>query len=197
MLREPLSEWNLYHKCVLALLVAIVLSAIVKAVTAIEGGAYDVRASVMVAAPAEALWPWIIMPENRVRWEAELIDTGALQRTADQVESTRLLFWRTRGERWNALEITTEIAPGLLYRTYQESDRDTRSTVIRLEPQGACATQITLSNTIRHTAYRDRFWSFLNSARAEERLDASARALERWAGQLGGCDPDPKSLQSR
>lgn len=180
-------DWNLYHKAVLALISAMILSVLIKALTAISGGGFVVEDVREIDVSADALWPWMIAADNRIRWEAELIDITARRGASAAKDATRWLFWETRGVRWNSREVTTDSVPGRRYSVYQDSDTDIRSMTLTLTPLTACRTRVRVETTIRPKMYRDRFWSLLLEMRAGDRLDRSMQALARWSQRLPDC----------
>lgn len=188
MQTKLLAGWSLYHKVTYGFVFLLVALIVVKGVTAIEGGAYKVEKTRHIEAPADVVWHWITDPELRTRWEAHIVDTIRQKGDPAIPGSTRRLFWRDQGKRWNGLERTSDLIPGERYQSYEESDQDTRSRMIELaEDPGACVTTVRFVEIIRHETYQFRFFSFFRQQRAADRLAVSLDALQRWMTEIDAC----------
>ncbi|RMB02672.1 SRPBCC family protein [Eilatimonas milleporae] len=185
----PFADWNLYHKSVVAVLAAFFVAVLLRAVTAVDGGdVYHESARVFEATP-EMMWPWVTTTQDRVRWQAGIVDISRLTGAPAEPASTRLLFWREDGRRWSAVERTEQVVRTRVFEVIQQSDRDDRRMRIELVPEGPCRTRVIMMEWIRATAYRDRFWAFLYTDARQGRLETSLDALGRWIGY----DPQPCS----
>lgn len=178
--------WNLYHKTAMIIVVAFFFSLFLRALVSIDGGAIRSQAELSIEAPASELWTLIIEPENRVRWEAHVIDMVRMSGTSGEEESSHLVFWRTpRMKRWQSIEGTMEVVPERLIMFQRQSDVADRWLEVSLTPDGPCRTTVMLKEHYRPVDYGRRYWAFLESDALEERLVVSLGALERWASSTG------------
>ncbi|MEX0297866.1 MAG: hypothetical protein AB3N28_02260 [Kordiimonas sp.] len=179
VVKERFRDWNLYHKSIVVGLAACVLWIVVWAVIVIDG-AFDFEREEVLPYSAEAIWPWVIADENRPRWTTELIDIGELTGEAGEADTTRLLFWRRKFKRWQAVERVANALPQRLVSYVQESDIDQRWFTVELVPVSACATQVVMKEVIFPLEYAKRFWYFRETEAAENRLAEAHRALGEW-----------------
>ena len=180
--------WSLYHRIGLLFLIAAVTAFLYQLWYAGVNGTYKVRESALIEAPAEAIWSLIIDTDNRVRWQAQIVAIARLKDEPTAVASTRILTWRNMNRRrWTALEETTRVIPGLLYATYQQSEKDERSLEIKLEPINACKTRVTLEERILPLTYDDRLIAPLLKFSDVDRFERSFAALSRWATPNNMC----------
>ncbi len=180
--KDRFRDWNLYHKSVVAALVAFGVSIVVRLILVIDAG-FEISEEAVLPYSAEAIWPWVTNDENRERWQAELIDLQRLKGNELENGATRLVFWKKQGKRWHAMEQTSEVLPGRVFATIQESDNDQRWFRIELKPEGPCSTRVSISEVIRPKAYNARFWFFRESGDHQEKWGTSLEALERWLGK--------------
>lgn len=181
-MKDRFRDWNLYHKSVVAVLAAFAVSIVFRLILVIDA-AFEVTEEVVLPYDAEAIWAWVTQDENRGRWQAELVDVQRLQGNETEAGSTRLVFWKKRGKRWHAVEQTSEVLPGRVFATIQESDDDQRWFRVELRPEDTCSTRIRVSEVIRPKAYSDRFWFFREADEHEEKWGTSLEALDRWLGR--------------
>jgi len=175
-----LDGYNLYHKSVVFFFWALAALALLRAVLVISGGAYELEKTSVISADAETLWLWVSDNKNRARWVAGVTDLTRLKGNLHQAGSTRMVFWRQRGKRWNAVEATVEAVPGRRFVSHQQADKDERNFAVELMPLGPCTTRVQLTEIIRPAAYADRYWSFFYWGEQAERLKVSLQALEKW-----------------
>ncbi|WP_417460089.1 hypothetical protein [Kordiimonas sp.] len=178
-MKDRFRDWNLYHKSVVAALAAFAVSVIFRLIIVIDAG-FEISEEAVLPYSAEAIWPWATSDENRERWQAELIDLQRLKGEATETDATRLVFWRKRGKRWHAMEQTSEVLPGRVFATIQESDNDQRWFRIELKPEGECSTRVLITEVIRPKAYNARFWFFREKDDHAEKWETSLEALDRW-----------------
>lgn len=187
--KDRFRDWNLLHKAVVALIAAFFVSVAYRMIIVIDAG-FEMEYEASLPYSAEAIWPWIYSPDRRSDWQAEVIDLTPYSGAPDKAESTRLVFYKRVYSRWHAMEQTTEVVPQRLYATIQESDRDQRWFRVELTPEGACSTHVRLYEVIMPKEYKDRFWFFTNRGEAQERLETSVKALDRWlADTTQPCEP--------
>jgi len=179
MAKDKFRDWNLYHKAIVIMLVGITAWIIGWAILVYDG-AFELKHETIISRNTAVIWPWIIKNETRPRWTAELIDIGPLAGEDGDVDSTRLLFWRHRLKRWQAVEHVTSMIAERKITSTQESDQDLRWLDLELIPSGLCETRIILKETIRPLKYVDRFWFFARKGDHEKRQQESLQALKRW-----------------
>ena len=180
--------WNLYHKSAMAVVVAFGFSLLLRAIVSFDGGQIRTEAVIEIDRPAAGLWSLIVDPENRVRWEAHVIDMVRLSGEPGEVESTNLVFWKTpRLKRWQSLEGTLEVIPERKIAFQRQSDEADRWFTVELEPISECRTRVRFEEAFRPVRYGRRYWAFLESGSLKERLDISTGALARWAETLPDC----------
>lgn len=109
-----------------------------------------------------------------------MIDIGELTGEAGEADTTRLLFWRRKFKRWQAVERVTNVLPQRLISYLQESDIDQRWFTVELVPVTECETRIIMKEVIFPLEYAKRFWFFRETEAAENRLTAAQRALGGW-----------------
>ncbi|WP_262691960.1 SRPBCC family protein [Kordiimonas aestuarii] len=178
-MRDRFRDWNLLHKSVVAVIAAVVFSVVFRLVLVIDAG-FELTYEKVMPYSARDIWAFIDDDKNRVRWQAELVDTQRLTGDMVQAGSTRLLFWKRGYKTWHAVEQTKEALPERLFATIQESDRDQRWYRIELAPEGECSTRVSVREVIRPKAYNKRFWFFSEEGVHDARWDASFAALDRW-----------------
>ncbi len=179
VVKERFRDWNLYHKSIVVGLAACVLWIAVWAIMVIDG-AFDFEREETLPFSTEAIWPWVVADENRPRWTTELIDIGELTGEAGEADTTRLLFWRRKFKRWQAVERVVNALPQRLVSYVQESDIDQRWFTVELVPVTACETRIIMKEVIFPLEYAKRFWFFRETETAENRLVEAQRALGSW-----------------
>ena len=191
MVRDRFRDWNLLHKSVVAFIAAVAISLSFRAFIVIDA-AFQTEQEIILPYDSAVIWPWVTDNQNRARWQAELIDLQRLMGVADTPGSTRLLFWKKRYKRWQAVEQTSEVVQERLFATLQESDGDQRWFRVELTPLGQCQTRVVIRETIRPLAYTDRFWFFRYSGDHADRLKVSLAALDRWLGKVApACEATP------
>ncbi len=187
--RDSFWQWNLLHKSVVAFLFAVFVSLVVHAIRVYDA-AFDLQEEMVIQSNTADLWPWMITNENRARWQAGLIDLSHLTGKIEEAGSTRLLFWRHRGKRWQALEQTNEVVIERLFTSIQESDIDQRWFRLELTPEGPCRTKVRINEVIHPLFYKERFWFFLEHDDHQKRLTTSLKALNRWMVSMDKtCNP--------
>lgn len=178
-MRDRFGDWNLYHKLVATLAASMVVGVIVRALLVIDT-AFEISSSQVIAADAESIWRFVITDSLRDDWQGEMVDMVELTGPTDEVESTRLLFWKRDTKRWQSVERTRAIVPGRSISLYQESDRDKRWVAISITILGECETRLEITEIIEPQAYQDRFWFFGERELHEKRQAASFEAMKNW-----------------
>lgn len=178
-MRDRFSDWNLYHKAVLAFVSALAFGVFVRALLVIDT-AFEVREERVIAASAGTVWAWLSSDTDRDKWQAELIDLVELTGPTVEPGATRLVFWKRGLRRWQAVERTRDMLMGRVLGLYQTSDQDTRWVTMTLDVIDACHTGLTIEEIIEPAEYLDRFWFFNQRTIHDARLTASLDALERW-----------------
>lgn len=186
--KDSFQDWNLLHKSVVVLIVSFFAGIVYNAVNVIDG-AFQFEEEATLPYSAETIWPWIYDAQRRPDWQAYVIDSTPYTGDAQEAESTRLIFWQKDYDRWHAIERTSEVVQARLYSTYQESDTDRRWLRVELNPVGPCETRVRIEETIFPLDYEERFWFFRHRDEAQERLEISLGALNRWLeSKAGTCD---------
>lgn len=174
--KDKFRDWNLFHKSIVAGMVALGLSVLVKAYFAIDG-AYELKEERVIPASAADIWPWVTDNLKRPYWQGEVIRVQGL---STDVGRRRLLFWQRQFENWRSSEITTALVQERLFRVEQESDFDTRWLEVELTPIGPCETKVTMTEIIQPSKFSDRFFFYRIKEKRQERLTKSLPYLENW-----------------
>ena len=174
--KDKFRDWNLFHKAIVAALVAFGLSVLVKAYFAIDG-AYELKEERIIPASAAAIWPWVTENLKRPHWQGEVIRVQGL---STEVGRRRLLFWQRQFENWRSSEVTTALVQERLFSVEQESDFDTRWLEVELTPLGPCETKVTMTEIIQPALFSDRFFFFRVREKRQQRLANSLPYLENW-----------------
>lgn len=191
MVDMPMRDWNLYHKVIMTVLVALAFTLVLRLVLSIWGGAITVRADIEIDASPEEVWSLVTENDERARWEAHVIDVVRLSGEAGAPGSTRFVFWKTpEGKRWNALEETAVFEPDSRIVFRRESDDFNRLLDVQVEALEPCKSRVTVREVVRPTAYGRRAFAFLYKGAYEERLDVSVNALKTWAARRTACGAD-------
>ncbi|WP_417451863.1 SRPBCC family protein [Kordiimonas sp.] len=184
-MRDRFRDWNLLHKSVVAVLAALFVSLVFRLILVIDAG-FELTHEVVLPYAAPEVWAFVSDDENRVRWQAELVDAQRLKGDMAQSGSTRLLFWKRGYKNWHAVEKTTEVLPERLFASIQESDKDQRWYRLELSPEGPCETRVLVREVIRPKSYNNRFWFFREEEVHDARWEASFAALGRWLDRTAG-----------
>lgn len=186
-MRDRFSDWNLYHKTIIAILAAMIFGVILRGILVYDT-AFEIADQRIIPAPSTTVWAWLSADENRDKWQAELMDMVELTGPTAQPAATRLMFWKRGLKRWQSVERTRDVLVGRVLGLYQTSDSDTRWVTMTLEVVSPCETRLKIEEIIEPTAYADRFWFFNQRAIHEKRLTASFDALDRWTAlEQTGC----------
>ncbi len=179
-MKDRFRDWNLYHKSVAALVAALGVGVVLRAILVIDT-AFQVEGERIVNAGADTIWALMATDAERDKWQAEMVDLVELTGPTDEASATRLLFWKRGLKRWQAVERTRSALPGRQLELEQSADKDTRWVTMNLEVIGPCQTKVSIVEIIEPEAYLDRFWFFNERTLHENRLNASFDAMERWA----------------
>lgn len=192
-MKDRFRDWNLYHKSIVTVLVAMAFGIVLRALLVIDT-AFEVVGEMEVPADAETVWHWVTSDEDRDKWQAELVDLVQLTGPTLESGATRLVFWQRGSRRWQAVERTGSVLPGRVVSLTQESDEDNRWITVTLDDVGDCRTMLRIEEIIVPVAYADRFWFFNHRSAHEKRLNSSFDALARW---MATAAPECASDQAR
>ena len=186
-MKDRFSEWNLYHKSVAALVVALGFGLVLRALLVIDT-AFEVEGERVIDASAEAVWTLMATDAERDKWQAEMLDLVELTGPTNEVGATRLLFWKRGSKRWQAVERTRNVLEGRVLEFEQSADKDMRWVTMTIEAIEPCKTKLSIVEIIEPAVYLDRFWFFNERSVHEKRLNASFDAMQRWTKNLtAGC----------
>jgi len=180
MTKDRYRDWGLYHKAVAAIVMALVLSVVVRAVMAIDS-AYQIQNEIVIEASTADVWPWVIENDKRPNWQGEILRVNGV---STEVGRNRLVYWKRDYKRWRSYETTTALVVERLFKSEHDSDTDRRWWQIELVPESLCRTRVVLTEIIQPTAYEDRFWFFRVKAERQQRLENSVKALKRWVERI-------------
>jgi hypothetical protein len=190
--KDRFRDWGWFHKSVVFVFAGLALSAVFRLIVTYDAGQFLVKEERIIPRSAEAIWPWIVDSENRVRWQVHLTEIDCVKGgpnetgitcqtgTPDVIGSARLLTYIYDGETSYPRETTTDASTAEYFKTYQASDLEERSLEISLEPLGSCETKVTVSEIIYYRNFATRYWSFYTKKDDQERIDSSISSLEDW-----------------
>lgn len=188
-MKDRFRDWNLYHKCVSAVVAAMAFGVALRAILVIDT-AFEVTDERIISAGADTVWSLVATDDSRDKWQAEMMDLVELTGPTDEAGATRLLFWKRGAKRWQSVERTRDTLEGRVLGVVQSSDNDTRWVTLTLSVVTPCQTRLTIEEIIEPAVYLDRFWFFSERTLHENRLRSSLDAMERWAAvEDSACAP--------
>ena len=191
MAKERFRDWGLYHKLVAAMLVAMALSVVVRALLAIDA-AYEVKDEIVIEASTAAIWPWVLENTKRADWQGEIVRVSGI---SSDKGSSRLVFWKRRYKTWRSYEITTALVKERLFRSEHDSDEDKRWWQIELVPEAPCRTKVIYTETIQPNAYEDRFWFFRVRDERQQRVENSVKSIKGWVEKTATICAESNKVQ--
>ena len=177
-----LKGWTAYHLTIVAIFTLAMMYLGINALMMKNSGGYELSAEAELPYGVEQLWQWTIENEKRAKWQVGMYDLSKLRGEPAEVESTRMLFFRSGADKWSGAEITLESQRPLKWVSRQELPTVQRIYTISHEKLGPCLTKVTVHEKAAFFDFNERFWLFWTKRDHQERLNYSLRQLKTWMG---------------
>lgn len=174
--------WGAYHLSLVAVFAAILLFAGINALVMRSSGGYDISAEATLPYDVDQLWQWSMENNKRSKWQVSMSDLSTLHGDTAELESARMLFFRSKEERWTGIEVTIDVEPRSKWVARQETPMAMRIYSVSLVPLGPCQTKVILNEQSDIFNFTERFWIFWKRGENVERLEYSLRQLKTWMG---------------
>ena len=180
-----LKGWTAYHLSLVAIFAACVLFLGINALVMMNSGGYETSAEAELPYSDRQLWSWISENDKRIKWQVGTYDISKLRGDTEDIDSSRMLFFRAGLDKWNGVEFTLEATAPLKWKSRQELPTVLRIYTVLLAGSGPCQTKVTLLETAELYDFTERFWLFWTKRDHQERLEYSLRQLKTWMGHKG------------
>lgn len=183
--KRVLNGWTVYHLSLVGVFAAALLFAGINALIMRSSGGYEISAQATLPYAADTLWQWTIENDKRSKWQVGIYDLSRLHGEPEELDSTRMLFFRSGEEKWTGVELTLEATAPSKWISQQETFTSLHIYNVSLEALGPCKTRVTLHEITELYDFTERFWLFWNRGEHVERLEYSLRQLKTWMGHKG------------
>ena len=168
------------ERLILVLFALTVLVLAATAVTAFRRDHIEVVADVVVARPVDRVWPYVLEPDQRSRWQFETFDILPLTGEYSQAGSRQLLDKRRGRERWEEEEETKIVQPPHRWEAVRTSDRARAEVAVLLAGESG-GTRVRIAVRKSYLGWWDRLIAPLKRFGEQNRMNRSLDRLKEIA----------------